>query len=310
MRPGRPAGGPARARTGARSAAAAAPGRAGAGPPPPGAATRQAATRETTRFVGIAVAQDARDIAVRPTGEGGTVVDDGAGPAARAPRPTARRPAPIGREETGGVATLAALARGAAGRPVAVVTPRQARDCARATGRLAAPDRRDAQALAHLAEALRPPARPLPDEAARDLAALVARRRQGPTRREAQRTRRRPTPPAVRPPVDAVSAVLAHQAKARDRALARALATSPRWPAPARRRLSGPGVGPVLTATPPAGRPGLGRLDRTRIAAPVRGRRAPATAAHSAGHAASGAAARRGGRCGPWPPCGRRWSTR
>ena len=85
----------------------------------------------------------------------------------------------------------------------------------------------------------------------------------------AERTRRRPAPPAVRPPVDAVSAVLARQAKARDRELARALAASPRWPAQAVLRRSVPGVGPVLTATPTAGRPELGRLDRKRIAALV-----------------------------------------
>jgi transposase len=49
---------------------------------------------------------------------------------------------------------------------VAVVNPRQVRDFARATGRLAKTDRLDAPVLAHFAQAVRPTPRPLPDEAA------------------------------------------------------------------------------------------------------------------------------------------------
>src|SRR5262249_17976072 len=65
-----------------------------------------------------------------------------------------------------------------AGLPVAVVNPRQVRDFARASGRLAKTDGLDAQALAHFAEALRPEPRPLPDTQTPELAALLERRRQ------------------------------------------------------------------------------------------------------------------------------------
>jgi transposase len=58
-----------------------------------------------------------------------------------------------------------------AGLPVAVVNPRQTRDFARATGKLAKTDRRDAQALAHFAAAVQPPARPVPEAATQTLAA-------------------------------------------------------------------------------------------------------------------------------------------
>jgi len=67
---------------------------------------------------------------------------------------------------------------GVAHLPVAVVNPRQVRDFARATGRLAKTDRLDAQAVAHFGQAVRPTPRPLPDEDAQALAALVERRRQ------------------------------------------------------------------------------------------------------------------------------------
>lgn len=61
---------------------------------------------------------------------------------------------------------------------VAAVNPRQVREFARATGKLAKTDLLDAQVLAHFAEAVRPPVRPLPDAAAQALGALVTRRRQ------------------------------------------------------------------------------------------------------------------------------------
>ena len=62
--------------------------------------------------------------------------------------------------------------------PVAVVNPRQIRDFARATGQLAKTDALDARVIALFAEAVRPIARPLPDDQARALGELVARRRQ------------------------------------------------------------------------------------------------------------------------------------
>ena len=61
---------------------------------------------------------------------------------------------------------------------MAIVNPRQVRDFARATGKLAKTDRLDAEVLARFGEAVRPEARPLADEQAQALEALVTRRRQ------------------------------------------------------------------------------------------------------------------------------------
>ena len=76
-------------------------------------------------------------------------------------------------EATGGLETPVASALAAAGIAVAIVNPRQVRDFARATGRLAKTDRLDAEVLAHFGEAVRPEARPLADEQAQALEALV-----------------------------------------------------------------------------------------------------------------------------------------
>ena len=58
-----------------------------------------------------------------------------------------------------------------------VVNPRQARDVAKATGRLATTDAVDAHGLAHVAEAVRPAQRPLPAVQTQALSAQLARRR-------------------------------------------------------------------------------------------------------------------------------------
>ena len=57
--------------------------------------------------------------------------------------------------------SVVANALAAAELPLAVVSPRQIRDFAPATGKLAKTDRLDAAALADFAEAIRPPARPV-----------------------------------------------------------------------------------------------------------------------------------------------------
>src|SRR5262245_38189696 len=84
-------------------------------------------------------------------------------------------------------AVVAALA--AAGLPVAVVNPRQTRDFAKATGQLGTTDALDARALAHVAEAVRPTFRPLPDAQADELRALLVRRRQLVAMRTAEQNR-------------------------------------------------------------------------------------------------------------------------
>src|SRR5215217_6994451 len=81
-------------------------------------------------------------------------------------------------EATGGIEQPAAADLALAGVPVAIVNPRQLRDFAKATGKLAKTDRIDAAVLAHFAEAVRPEPRPLADEHARELSAVVLRRRQ------------------------------------------------------------------------------------------------------------------------------------
>ena len=129
-------------------------------------------------FIGIDVAKTRLDIAVRPTGQQWHVDYTEDGVKELAGQIGKLHPTLVLLEATGGleVAVVAALA--VANLPVVVVNPRQVRDFARATGKLAKTDALDALVLAQFAEAVRPVLRPLPDTETQSLAALVARRNQ------------------------------------------------------------------------------------------------------------------------------------
>ncbi len=81
-------------------------------------------------------------------------------------------------EATGELETRVVSALAAAQLPVVVVNPRQVRAFAQASGILAKTDRLDAQVLAHVAAAIQPTPRPLPDAATQQLSAVLTRRQQ------------------------------------------------------------------------------------------------------------------------------------
>jgi len=220
-------------------------------------------------FVGVDVSQAHLDVALRPSGETWHVAHDEPGIAALGARLRDLRPALVVLEATGGVEVPLVGALAAAGLPVAVVNPRQIRDFARATGKLAKTDRLDAVALARFAEAVRPEPRPIPDAAARALAALLARRRQVLAMLVAERSRRRVATPTLRLDLDEHIAWLAARLERLEGELAAAVRASPVWRAREDLLRSVKGVGPVLATTLLAELPELGRLDRKRIAALV-----------------------------------------
>jgi transposase len=111
-------------------------------------------------YAGVDVSMARLDVALRPTGDRFDEANDQAGIDSLLDRLRAARPALVVLEATGGLERPLAAALAAAGIPVAVINPRQARDFARATGRLAKTDRIDAEVLARFGEALRPQPRP------------------------------------------------------------------------------------------------------------------------------------------------------
>ena len=131
----------------------------------------------TPDFIGIDISQARLDIAVRP-GSAFSLAHNESTMATLVGQLRALSPTLIVLEATGGMEVPLTSALATAGLPVVVVNPRQVRDFAKASGRLAKTDALDAQMLAQFAEVMRPQLRPLPDAEARALAALLTRRRQ------------------------------------------------------------------------------------------------------------------------------------
>lgn len=221
-------------------------------------------------FVGIDVSQDQLDVHVRPTGDGWQVAADQAGVAALVQRLRALGPTLIVLEATGGYETPVVVALVEVGLPLAIVNPRQIRDFARATGQLAKTDALDAGVIAAFAEAVRPPVRPVPDEQARALGELVARRRQLVEMLGAELNRRRVTRhPQLRKQLDRHIAWLKQAVARLDQDLQRLIRALPIWRETEDLLRSAPGVGKVTACTLIAELPELGELDRRAIAALV-----------------------------------------
>lgn len=219
--------------------------------------------------VGIDVSKAYLDVAIRPTGETWRVSNDPEGITALVERVRSASPQLVVLEPTGGYELLVLTSLLDARLPVAVVNPRQVRDFAKATGKLAKTDALDARVLAHYAEVVHPSVRELPDDATRELAALVARRRQLVEMHSAEHNRLQSAPKRVHPQVQEHLAALERYIADLDRDLGEFIRSSPVWRAKDDLLRSTKGVGPVLSATLIAHLPELGSLDRKQIAALV-----------------------------------------
>jgi transposase len=219
-------------------------------------------------FIGIDVAKDKIDVHVRPGGESFAVARDGEALAALAERLAALAPALVVMEATGGYEVTVAAALAAAKLPLAVVNPRQIRDFARATGRLAKTDALDAAAIAHFAEALRPAAQTLPDDDAQLLGELVARRRQVLGMLTAERNRlKQARRKVIARPIERHVKLLLEQLQELDRNLDAHVRGSPCWRQAADLLQSVPGIGNTVARTLLAELPELGKLNPKQIAA-------------------------------------------
>ena len=225
--------------------------------------------KEAVTYVGIDVAKTTIDVAVRPTGRVWRASYNATGIAELVAQLQDLTPASVLLEATGGLEVPLAAALAAAALPVVVVNPRQVRDFARATGRLAKTDALGAQVLAHFAEAVRPPLRPLRDADAQELNALTTRRNQMMTVRVAEKNRLGRATGTVRPSIEAHITWLEQELKDLDGSLRRTLRQSPVWREKDDLLRSVPGVGEQLSLSLLAYLPELGALDRKQVAALV-----------------------------------------
>ena len=221
-------------------------------------------------YVGIDVAKAQVDVAVRPAGDGWVVPNnDDAGIRELVSQLKSLQPAMVVLEASGGFELPLVAAMAVEELPVVVVNPRQVRDFARATGKLAKTDALDAAVLAHFGEAVKPPVPPLRDAETQDLNSLVARRHQLMSIAVSEENSLSVAATAVRPSIEAHIEWLQRELDDLDRGLRQTLRRSAVWREKDDLLRTVPGVGEQISLPLLAYLPELGTLDRRQIAALV-----------------------------------------
>ena len=215
-------------------------------------------------FIGVDIAKDWIDIFRLSTGLRDRIGTTG--PALARFARTARGTLVI-LEASGGYERPLAEALEKAGIDYARVNPRQAREFARATGRLAKTDRVDAEGLARMGRALElAPTPPLDANRAR-LAALVARRDDLVAMIRSERNRLRQIGDRwIGREIARLLKVLEKHLAAVEAEIEALVAADAELTAQSRRLRAVPGIGPTVSAVLLARLPELGRLGRRQIA--------------------------------------------
>jgi transposase len=172
-------------------------------------------------------------------------------------------------EATGGFEHLVAGILVDEGFDVAIVNPRQVRDFAKATGKLAKTDKLDAFIIAQFALMVQPEPRAIKDEQNQKLTALVTRRRQLLDMLTAEKNRLGISHPSVHDDIRKTIAWLERRLKEIDKDLGQLIKKDVNWQRKSEILTSCKGVGTVTAATMLSMLPELGTLDRRKISALV-----------------------------------------
>jgi transposase len=218
-------------------------------------------------FVGIDVSKKSLDVAVRPLSLKWSCPREETEYPALIDRLLALRPTVIILEATGGLEMPVVTALVLAGLPVVVVNPRQARDFAKAIGRLAKTDTIDADVLARFGEAIRPEPREIKDLAAQELSAIIARRRQLVDMLTAEKNRLNSVSSRIRSNVQQHVDWLKRQIDDVEKDMVSLLHDNKVWRDKDDLLQSVPGVGPILSRTLIADLPELGTIKIRPLAA-------------------------------------------
>ncbi|HWE26498.1 MAG TPA: IS110 family transposase, partial [Polyangia bacterium] len=219
-------------------------------------------------FVGIDVSKRTLDVATT-AGSKRQVANDEVGIAALVDELSSLRPKLVVLEATGGYQAALVAALVVAKIPTAVINPRQARDFAKAIGKLAKTDAIDAAVLARFAEVVRPEPRTPVDAETAELDVLLTRRRQVVGMITAETNRLQQSAAKVRTRIKTHINFLRKELADINRELDEAIRKSPVWRENDDLLRSVPGVGRVLASTLLGELPELGKLNRKQMAALV-----------------------------------------
>jgi len=219
-------------------------------------------------FIGIDVSKAELEVGVLPDEKTWKTPHDPDGIAELVEKLIAVSPELVILEATGGLEAPLAGAIAAAALPLAVVNPRQVRDFAKASGKLAKTDRIDALVLANFGQAMKPEARPLKDEQTQELDALVTRRSQLVEMLTAEKNRLHTTiDKQARSDIQAHITWLEKRLKSANQRLKSLIKNTPIWREKDLIIRSIKGAGPVLSSTLLAKLPELGTLHHKQITA-------------------------------------------
>jgi len=218
-------------------------------------------------FVGIDVSKDLLDVCIHPTIEYKSFSNHEKGIGELVEFVSSLNPKLVVLEATGGYEMAVVSVLAARQQPVVVVNPRQVRDFAKATGKLAKTDRIDAAVIAHFGAALRPEVRPLKDPDAQALGALIARRRQIVEMVTMEKNRIIGVPSDIHKSIKEHITWLEARLKSANDDINRSIHNMPMWKEKDEIFQSIKGVGPTTSATLLTELPELGELNRKQIAA-------------------------------------------
>ncbi len=224
---------------------------------------------EKLAYVGIDVSKESLDLAVHDHHQIRRFANTSTGVGNVVRHLRSLGPALVVVEATGGYEISLAVALGEAGVPTAIVNPRQVRQYARSTGKLAKTDAIDARILAAFAAAVRPEPRTLADIQTMELRKILARRSELTEMITAEKNRLHHASGLVREHIVAHIAWLTKSLAEMESELRHFIKESPLWREEDNLLKSVPGIGFVGSSTLIASLPELGKLDRRQIAALV-----------------------------------------
>jgi transposase len=218
-------------------------------------------------YIGIDISKDSLDVAIHGKTKITRYSNDRSGIKKLCDMLVEMKPALVVFEATGGFEIPLYVSLDKAQLPATPVNPRQVRDFARSTGKLAKTDALDAVVIAHFGYAIQPEPHPLPDT--QELKILQNRRSQLIDMITAETNRLRGMPKSVKQRIRAHISWLQEELANTDHGLHEMIQKAPVWKAKDKLLQSVPGVGPVLSSTLISRLSELGNLNRKEIAALV-----------------------------------------
>ncbi|WP_457571056.1 IS110 family transposase [Desulfovulcanus sp.] len=218
-------------------------------------------------FVGIDISKHKLDVAFGKDGEFFTIPYDDQQISSLAQKLLDIHPSIVLLEATGGLENKLLHLLVQLNLPVVVVNPRQVRNFAKAIGRLAKTDRIDAKVLAHFAEAIKPEIRPILDEKAEELKALIRRRKQLVKLITAEKNRLQQAPEILTNDIKEHILFLENQLKKIDSDINKHTSLNEDWQDIIKILQSVPGIGPLTSASILVELPELGTVSNKKITA-------------------------------------------